>query len=287
MSLISDQKRNFYISKNLYEISYWLITEIDLLDDFYSPIEILERENQFTEKVGEIKSLFEIATHYSRDVNKENQQKLLILKDLVKTHINNIDIENLLTVKDEDLELTQGKDAIEEETFFIEQYVPLLDKNDPDYFLTNIILDFYKTMDVLSLYMIKVDPGMKPLENCLEMINENLIKLSNARSDKNIENFLRNDLSQFDPRNLEEIVYEVSDIWNQLFYAWKMMNQGFIESMSSSATSENTDFYTKYMPLVMDKSIALSKIYLTLCGFNFTIGPRLLKRTQPLKIINT
>lgn len=287
MSLISDQKRNFYISKNLYEISYWLITEIDLLDDFYSPIEILERENQFTEKVGEIKSLFEIATHYSRDVNKEDQQKLLILKDLVKTHINNIDIENLLTVKDEDLELTQGKDAIEEETFFIEQYVPLLDKNDPDYFLTNIILDFYKTMDVLSLYMIKVDPGMKPLENCLEMINENLIKLSNARSDKNIENFLRNDLSQFDPRNLEEIVYEVRDIWNQLFYAWKMMNQGFIESMSSSVTSENTDFYTKYMPLVMDKSIALSKIYLTLCGFNFTIGPRLLKRTQPLKIINT
>ncbi len=287
MSLISDQKRNFYISKNLYEISYWLITEIDLLDDFYSPIEILERENQFTEKVGEIKSLFEIATHYSRDVNKEDQQKLLILKDLVKTHINNIDIENLLTVKDEDLELTQGKDAIEEETFFIEQYVPLLDKNDPDYFLTNIILDFYKTMDVLSLYMIKVDPGMKPLENCLEMINENLIKLSNARSDKNIENFLRNDLSQFDPRNLEEIVYEVRDIWNQLFYAWKMMNQGFIESMSSSVTSENTDFYTKYMPLVMDKSIALSKIYLTLCGFNFTIGPRLLKRTHPLKIINT
>ena len=287
MSLISDQKRNFYISKNLYEISYWLITEIDLLDDFYSPIEILERENQFTEKVGEIKSLFEIATHYSRDVNKEDQQKLLILKDLVKTHINNIDIENLLTVKDEDLELTQGKDAMEEETFFIEQYVPLLDKNDPDYFLTNIILDFYKTMDVLSLYMIKVDPGMKPLENCLEMINENLIKLSNARSDKNIENFLRNDLSQFDPRNLEEIVYEVRDIWNQLFYAWKMMNQGFIDSMSSSVTSENTDFYTKYMPLVMDKSIALSKIYLTLCGFNFTIGPRLLKRTHPLKIINT
>ena len=287
MSLISDQKRNFYISKNLYEISYWLITEIDLLDDFYSPIEILERENQFTEKVGEIKSLFEIATHYSRDVKKEDQQKLLILKDLVKTHINNIDIENLLTVKDEDLELTQGKDAIEEETFFIEQYVPLLDKNDPDYFLTNIILDFYKTMDVLSLYMIKVDPGMKPLENCLEMINENLIKLSNARSDKNIENFLRNDLDQFDPRNLEEIVYEVRDIWNQLFYAWKMMNQGFIESMSSSVTSENTDFYTKYMPLVMDKSIALSKIYLTLCGFNFTIGPRLLKRTHPLKIINT
>ena len=287
MSLISDQKRNFYISKNLYEISYWLITEIDLLDDFYSPIEILERENQFTEKVGEIKSLFEIATHYSRDVKKEDQQKLLILKDLVKTHINNIDIENLLTVKDEDLELTQGKDAIEEETFFIEQYVPLLDKNDPDYFLTNIILDFYKTMDVLSLYMIKPDPGMKPLENCLEMINENLIKLSNARSDKNIENYLRNDLAQFDPRNLEEIVYEVRDIWNQLFYAWKMMNQGFIESMSSSATSENTDFYTKYMPLVMDKSIALSKIYLTLCGFNFNIGPRLLKRTQPLKIINT
>ena len=287
MSLISDQKRNFYISKNLYEISYWLITEIDLLDDFYSPIEILERENQFTEKVGEIKSLFEIATHYSRDVNKEDQQKLLILKDLVKTHINNIDIENLLTVKDEDLELTQGKDAIEEETFFIEQYVPLLDTNDPDYFLTNIILDFYKTMDVLSLYMIKPDPGMKPLENCLEMINENLIKLSNARSDKNIENYLRNDLAQFDPRNLEEIVYEVRDIWNQLFYAWKMMNQGFIESMSSSATSENTDFYTKYMPLVMDKSIALSKIYLTLCGFNFNIGPRLLKRTQPLKIINT
>jgi len=287
MSLISDQKRNFYISKNLYEISYWLITEIDLLDDFYSPIEILERENQFTEKVGEIKSLFEIATHYSKDANKEDQQKLLILKDLVKTHINNIDIENLLTVKDEDLELTQGKDAMEEETFFIEQYVPLLDKNDPDYFLTNIILDFYKTMDVLSLYMIKVDPGMKPLENCLEMINENLIKLSNARSDKNIENFLRNDLSQFDPRNLEEIVYEVRDIWNQLFYAWKMMNQGFIESMSSSVTSENTDFYTKYMPLVMDKSIALSKIYLTLCGFNFTIGPRLLKRTHPLKIINT
>lgn len=287
MSLISDQKRNFYISKNLYEISYWLITEIDLLDDFYSPIEILERENQFTEKVGEIKSLFEIATHYSKDANKEDQQKLLILKDLVKTHINNIDIENLLTVKDEDLELTQGKDAMEEETFFIEQYVPLLDKNDPDYFLTNIILDFYKTMDVLSLYMIKVDPGMKPLENCLEMINENLIKLSNARSDKNIENFLRNDLSQFDPRNLEEIVYEVRDIWNQLFYAWKMMNQGFIDSMSSSVTSENTDFYTKYMPLVMDKSIALSKIYLTLCGFNFTIGPRLLKRTHPLKIINT
>ncbi len=287
MSLISDQKRNFYISKNLYEISYWLITEIDLLDDFYSPIEILERENQFTEKVGEIKSLFEIATHYSRDVNKEDQQKLLILKDLVKTHINNIDIENLLTVKDEDLELTQGKDAIEEETFFIEQYVPLLDKNDPDYFLTNIILDFYKTMDVLSLYMIKVDPGMKPLENCLEMINENLIKLSNARTDKNIENYLRNDLAQFNPRNLEEIVYEVRDIWNQLFYAWKMMNQGFIESMSSSVTSENTDFYTKYMPLVMDKSIALSKIYLTLCGFNFTIGPRLLKRTHPLKIINT
>jgi len=287
MSLISDQKRNFYISKNLFEISYWLITEIDLLDDFYSPIEILERENQFTEKVGEIKSLFEIATHYSRDVNKEDQQKLLILKDLVKTHINNIDIENLLTVKDEDLELTQGKDAIEEETFYIEQYVPLLDKNDPDYFLTNIILDFYKTMDVLSLYMVKVDPGMKPLENCLEMINENLIKLSNARSDKNIENYLRNDLAQFDPRNLEEIVYEVRDIWNQLFYAWKMMNQGFIESMSSSVTSENTDFYTKYMPLVMDKSIALSKIYLTLCGFNFTIGPRLLKRTQPLKIINT
>lgn len=287
MSLISDQKRNFYISKNLYEISYWLITEIDLLDDFYSPIEILERENQFTEKVKEIKSLFEIATHYSRDVNKEDQQKLLILKDLVKTHINNIDIENLLTVKDEDLELTQGKDAIEEETFYIEQYVPLLDKNDPDYFLTNIILDFYKTMDVLSLYMIKVDPGMKPLENCLEMINENLIKLSNARSDKNIENYLRNDLAQFNPRNLEEIVYEVRDIWNQLFYAWKMMNQGFIESMSSSVTSENTDFYTKYMPLVMDKSIALSKIYLTLCGFNFTIGPRLLKRTQPLKIINT
>jgi hypothetical protein len=287
MSLISDQKRNFYISKNLFEISYWLITEIDLLDDFYSPIEILERENQFTEKVGEIKSLFEIATHYSRDVNKEDQQKLLILKDLVKTHINNIDIENLLTVKDEDLELTQGKDAIEEETFYIEQYVPLLDTNDPDYFLTNIILDFYKTMDVLSLYMIKVDPGMKPLENCLEMINENLIKLSNARSDKNIENYLRNDLAQFDPRNLEEIVYEVRDIWNQLFYAWKMMNQGFIESMSSSVTSENTDFYTNYMPLVMDKSIALSKIYLTLCGFNFTIGPRLLKRTQPLKIINT
>jgi len=287
MSLISDQKRNFYISKNLFEISYWLITEIDLLDDFYSPIEILERENQFTEKVGEIKSLFEIATHYSRDVNKEDQQKLLILKDLVKTHINNIDIENLLTVKDEDLELTQGKDAIEEETFYIEQYVPLLDKNDPDYFLTNIILDFYKTMDVLSLYMVKVDPGMKPLENCLEMINENLIKLSNARSDKNIENYLRNDLAQFDPRNLEEIVYEVRDIWNQLFYAWKMMNQGFIESMSSSVTSENTDFYTKYMPLVMDKSIALSKIYLTLCGFNFTIGPRLLKRTHPLKIINT
>jgi len=287
MSLISDQKRNFYISKNLFEISYWLITEIDLLDDFYSPIEILERENQFTEKVGEIKSLFEIATHYSRDVNKEDQQKLLILKDLVKTHINNIDIENLLTVKDEDLELTQGKDAIEEETFYIEQYVPLLDKNDPDYFLTNIILDFYKTMDVLSLYMVKVNPGMKPLENCLEMINENLIKLSNARSDKNIENYLRNDLAQFDPRNLEEIVYEVRDIWNQLFYAWKMMNQGFIESMSSSVTSENTDFYTKYMPLVMDKSIALSKIYLTLCGFNFTIGPRLLKRTYPLKIINT
>jgi len=287
MSLISDQKRNFYISKNLFEISYWLITEIDLLDDFYSPIEILERENQFTEKVGEIKSLFEIATHYSRDVNKEDQQKLLILKDLVKTHINNIDIENLLTVKDEDLELTQGKDAIEEETFYIEQYVPLLDKNDPDYFLTNIILDFYKTMDVLSLYMVKVNPGMKPLENCLEMINENLIKLSNARSDKNIENYLRNDLAQFDPRNLEEIVYEVRDIWNQLFYAWKMMNQGFIESMSSSVTSENTDFYTKYMPLVMDKSIALSKIYLTLCGFNFTIGPRLLKRTQPPKIINT
>ena len=287
MSLISYQKRNFYISKNLYEISYWLITEIDLLDDFYSPIEILERENQFTEKVGEIKSLFEIATHYSRDVNKEDQQKLLILKDLVKTHINNIDIENLLTVKDEDLELTQGKDAIEEETFYIEQYVPLLDKNDPDYFLTNIILDFYKTMDVLSLYMVKVNPGMKPLENCLEMINENLIKLSNARSDKNIENYLRNDLAQFNPRNLDEIVYEVRDIWNQLFYAWKMMNQGFIESMSSSVTSENTDFYTKYMPLVMDKSIALSKIYLTLCGFNFTIGPRLLKRTQPLKIINT
>lgn len=287
MSLISDQKRNFYISKNLFEISYWLITEIDLLDDFYSPIEILEREKQFTEKVSEIKSLFEIATHYSKDVIKEDQQKLLILKDLVKTHINNIDIENLITVKDEDLELTQGKDAIEEETFYIEQYVPLLDKNDPDYFLTNIILDFYKTMDVLSLYMIKVDPGMKPLENCFEMINENLIKLSNARSDKSIENFLRNDLSQFDPSNLEELLYEVRDIWNQLFYAWKMMNQGFIESMSSSVTTENTDFYTKYMPLVMDKSIALSKIYLTLCGFNFTIGPRLLKRTQPLKIINT